>query len=1056
MKRLYILLSFLPSILLSQTHPIYEQGQWGFINESGVLITPPQYDHITSTAVENIYITEKDGLHGTFMLSVGEVESPKYDHVIYMPPKGILSPWFIGYKDGKLGAIDSWGIEVASPIYDEVVLLDADIFKVRQDSLWGAISRDGNIFIPPSCKQIELVRNRQVVASYFDGTTSVWSLDGAQQINRIKGSLSSLQAQTDYWILDDPTSKVPKKGYLLSSQGEVLTNSSYVFSGGRIAVNDLFVYQVPDSSGAITYNVLDKEGKTLLPKSYITVTILEDHSIWVEDRRGFGLYNAYGLLLFEPSFERIPEPFSQGVTVVTMGIMGMRKGLINQFGDFLAEPKYDSVLVYDQVAFLKRGSTWSQVSFNAVGSPSFQKHFLVRKNYTALSSTPYWVKESLNPTDYGWVSEIRRTCGYRKDWYFTKDNTVREGFKSVHPIPNTYIALCKKHSGGLKLYNQKTRGSLVSTVFSDVNQADFARFGLARVRDEEAQYWIVDTVGNLYVLPNVTYVGEFQYGFARVVLKGDKLNPKSITWEEADWQFRKDVGKWDMVDKKGRRVLNEEYDFISAFAGGTAFYKKGNEYGLIDSSLNMYSFGQRYDSLSRGNDAQTLIEFFVDTSRFVFMNEVGQPLFSVSANELGDFYQGLAKVRLGDKWGFINEQGEWAIEPQFEDVGDFHEGLALAKKGVRWGYINPIGEYVIEPTFEHAFDFYEGLARVKNGYHIGFIYPNGEWLLRPQYYKATNFHKGRAIIRDKELYGIIDRKGNWIAPTEFIELDTIGGYFRVRRDAAYGYLDRDGNEVIPVEYPYLGYLSEGLICFSKTDGLHGYMDINEEVVLKPQYYVRSECQEGWVWSGDSYVNVANNEVRFIRKGTSKIVRDGIGVVEYKGLSNEKDYQVCWMNVLKDTHSSTKKKQQSNTKSRSASLFRTPTEGALAVRSMSKPHKWEFIDNTYHKECLSKQFDDAEAFEGGLAKVQLANRYTYVNKNGFEQLPYRFESVQQTSNGFLIGHIQKLKGLINTKGEMVAPPIYESITYINGLYQVVKDGQMLYLDETGRRIYSNKL
>ena len=47
-----------------------------------------------------------------------------------------------------------------------------------------------------------------------------------------------------------------------------------------------------------------------------------------------------------------------------------------------------------------------------------------------------------------------------------------------------------------------------------------------------------------------------------------------------------------------------------------------------------------------------------------------------SFDEAETFSQGLAQVRVGEKWGFINKSGSIAIEPAFDEVDRFTNGTA--------------------------------------------------------------------------------------------------------------------------------------------------------------------------------------------------------------------------------------------------------------------------------------------------------------------------------------------------------------------------------------------
>ncbi|MFN6096330.1 MAG: WG repeat-containing protein [Dolichospermum sp.] len=63
--------------------------------------------------------------------------------------------------------------------------------------------------------------------------------------------------------------------------------------------------------------------------------------------------------------------------------------------------------------------------------------------------------------------------------------------------------------------------------------------------------------------------------------------------------------------------------------------------------------------------------------------------------------------------GFINTIGKLVITCQFDDAKSFSEGLAIVKIEEKWGFINTIGKLVIPCQFYDAKSFSELLAIVK-------------------------------------------------------------------------------------------------------------------------------------------------------------------------------------------------------------------------------------------------------------------------------------------------------------------------------------------------------
>ncbi|MCA2814269.1 MAG: WG repeat-containing protein [Microcystis sp. M090S1] len=143
-------------------------------------------------------------------------------------------------------------------------------------------------------------------------------------------------------------------------------------------------------------------------------------------------------------------------------------------------------------------------------------------------------------------------------------------------------------------------------------------------------------------------------------------------------------------------------------------------------------------------------------------------------DEASYFQEGLAKVRIGDKYGYIDKTGKTVIPIQFDsiDVYEFQEGLAKVKIGGKWGYIDRTGKIVIGLQFNEVGDFSEGLAKVEIGGKWGYIDRTGEIVIPPTfedsyYHIVGDFHKGLAKVKIDGEWGYIDKTGKMVLNLEF-------------------------------------------------------------------------------------------------------------------------------------------------------------------------------------------------------------------------------------------------------------------------------------------------
>ena len=77
------------------------------------------------------------------------------------------------------------------------------------------------------------------------------------------------------------------------------------------------------------------------------------------------------------------------------------------------------------------------------------------------------------------------------------------------------------------------------------------------------------------------------------------------------------------------------------------------------------------------------------------------------------YCNGLARVKTAEKkWGFIDTTGNVVVAPKYNEVTNFNDGLARVRIGQRWGLIDTKGTVLRKPTFQSIGEFVNGVAPV--------------------------------------------------------------------------------------------------------------------------------------------------------------------------------------------------------------------------------------------------------------------------------------------------------------------------------------------------------
>lgn len=100
-----------------------------------------------------------------------------------------------------------------------------------------------------------------------------------------------------------------------------------------------------------------------------------------------------------------------------------------------------------------------------------------------------------------------------------------------------------------------------------------------------------------------------------------------------------------------------------------------------------------------------------------FVDSNGNPICDFVYDEVRDFSEGIAAVRVNDKWGYINEQGVEICEIRYDAVGDFQSKLGVVEKEGKKCYLNLEGNEVAVTNFMGEEMVFEGCKSCAIGNH---------------------------------------------------------------------------------------------------------------------------------------------------------------------------------------------------------------------------------------------------------------------------------------------------------------------------------------------------
>ncbi len=550
--------------------------------------------------------------------------------------------------------------------------------------------------------------------------------------------------------------------------------------------------------------------------------------------------------------------------------------------------------------------------------------------------------------------------------------------------------------------------------------------------------------------------------------------------------------KWGIINYKGDRICNFQYEEVSDLGDGLFSVKKGSHYDLTNYSGDVIR--DYFDSICQFSNGkakakrygrwgvidvkgQEVYEYTPLSNGLVkyrsafhksegLMTNSNEEICSLIYDEIEEFQDGQAKAKKNDKWGIINEKGEeiyeisplnegfykyysnyqdayglmnnekkTITEPKFSKVGDFGDGLINIQimsgyKDYKWGAISTIGDTVIPCIYEAFKPFVDGKAKVKKDGVWSIIDTIGNEI--PEYFILNNgFVVYKSLFNNR--CGLMNASREIITEQLFLQIDDFcEGKAKVKigkgSGTAWGYINEKGEEVF------------------KEQLLNGDI-IKYESVLQGKCGLKKK-------SGDIITDLIYDDIRHCIDSVVEAQKeDKWGIIDVNG--NEivpfiyKDIQIISSELFKvaiteniygffSTITGHKNKWGLIGKENNVIVpleFEIIEDFKNEIAKAMKYEKWGILD-IHGNTIIPYDYDEIELFEDGVAKAKKYGRWSKINEKN-EEL-YTFTPLE---NGLIIYKSDFLDayGIMDSQHNPKTPPYFSIIKEFHDGVALVKEG-----------------
>jgi serine/threonine protein kinase len=333
------------------------------------------------------------------------------------------------------------------------------------------------------------------------------------------------------------------------------------------------------------------------------------------------------------------------------------------------------------------------------------------------------------------------------------------------------------------------------------------------------EWGYADREGKIIIKPQYKYAGIFRDGLALVATGKERLNygyidesgnyvipaqfdAATLFSEGIAWVV-KENGKPVAINTKGEELFtadsafaisnfHEGYAAFSDYLGNCGYYGDNGEIKISPQKFSFIEAGKFNDGIARVKIApkNSTDSLKVDSTAtpavaksggsnntneeelsVKFINTDGDFIFEEAYSWASSFSNGMAIVKVKDKFGIIDKSGSYIVSPMYDSIAADGE-LFLIERDDQFGWIDNKGKEIIPTTYSDAGLFgISELAPVKNSQNQwGYINKQGVLKINHKFDLALAFNGNMAPVYQEEKVVFIDQNGMNLAYFQFDDI----------------------------------------------------------------------------------------------------------------------------------------------------------------------------------------------------------------------------------------------------------------------------------------------